>query len=520
MSSVIVPGLGVRQDPVEFQRLMLEGMAFAVLLVDPALHRITASNAAADAVFGYADDGLTDASLGTCLPSWEEDLGSSAPELPTVDPPRPRVFTTRAQRFGGSNFVVEASITRPRHSPFWVVSVRSLSDDTVQPPSQMQELVSLLNATLESTADGILVVGTDGRITGTNSRFAELWRIPTTVLATHDDAAIMALVLQQLSDPDAFLAKVRELYAEPRAESLDVLHFNDGRVFERFSRPQLLADTVVGRVWSFRDITIRRHAELEAARALRKLRKRAKELHKLAYMDPLTGLGNRALFNDALEAAHTAPAEEDLTVFLLDLDDFKEVNDIYGHQAGDAMLIEVAQRLGSCVRKRDTIARIGGDEFVVILRSAEDADEVAQRIVDALRAPVEVCGVALRPSISLGIASRYADCCPNSGASDLFRRADIAMYEAKSAGKNRFVRFRPHMMEDLLQRSRLQESLRQAVDAGDIHPVYQSVQDRSGRILQYEALARWTWEGQPCPPDVFIPEAESSGLIIELGRVS
>lgn len=515
---MIMPDLGIQQDPVEFQRLMLEGMAFAVLLVDPELRRITASNTAADVLFGYADSGLIRVSLGTCLPSWEEDLDSSVSDSLTANVLQPRVFTTRAQRLSGNNFVVEASVARLPDNPFWVVSVRSLSDNQIAPPSQMQELVSLLNATLESTADGILVVGTDGRITGTNSRFAELWQIPSIVLATHDDASVMKLVLQQLRDPDAFLAKVHELYAEPLAESLDVLHFHDGRVLERFSRPQLLAETVVGRVWSFRDITTRRIAELEATKALRKLRKRAKELRKLAYTDPLTGLGNRALFNEALEAAHTAPAEEDLTVLLLDLDDFKEVNDIYGHQAGDAMLIEVARRLGECVRKCDTIARIGGDEFVVILRSATDADEVAQRVVDALGIPVEIDGVALRPSISLGIASRYADCCPNSGASDLFRRADIAMYGAKRAGKNRFVRFQPHMMEELLQKSRLQESLRQAVTAREIYPMYQSIQDRSGTVIQYEALARWTWEGRPCPPDIFIPEAESSGLIIKLGE--
>ncbi|PPB48729.1 GGDEF domain-containing protein [Arthrobacter pityocampae] len=518
MSSVIMPGLGVGQNPMEYQRLMLDGMAFAVLLVDPARQRITASNTAAEQLFGYGEGALAEVPLGTCLPSWNEDLSDPPATPPTADGLQRQVFTTRAQRFGGRSLVVEVHVASPPRSECWVVSVRTVNEDTSEPPSQLQELVSLLNATLESTADGLLVVGTDGRITGINSRFAELWRIPSSVLATHDDAAVMGLVLQQLSDPDAFFAKVQELYAEPWAESLDVLHFLDGRVFERFSRPQLLADTVVGRVWSFRDITTRRHAELEAERALRKLRKRARELRKLAYTDPLTGLGNRALFNDALEAAHSTADRKDLTVLLLDLDDFKEVNDIYGHQAGDTMLVEVARRLGTCVRKSDIIARIGGDEFVVILRSNEDADEVAQRVVDALKVPVEIDGVALRPSISLGIASRYADCCPDSGASDLFRRADIAMYEAKRTGKNRFVRFQPPMMEALLQKSRLQESLRRAVDDHDIHPVYQSVQDREGNVVQYEALARWTWEGRPCPPSIFIPEAENSGLIVELGR--
>ncbi|HSL36800.1 MAG TPA: diguanylate cyclase, partial [Arthrobacter sp.] len=273
----------------------------------------------------------------------------------------------------------------------------------------LREALSLLSATLESTADGILVVGGDGRIASVNNQFVSMWGVPRELLATQDDDAVMGFVMDQLVDPAQFVEKIAALYADPDSESHDVLDFLDGRTFERYSRPQKVADRVVGRVWSFRDVTPARDAQDLITQAMADLAEQAAQLKALAFQDPLTGLSNRQLFNDHLEAALRGPCGTAVDVLLLDLDDFKEVNDILGHHAGDQLLIEVGRRLRQCVRPNDVVARLGGDEFVVLLVGSLDPDAVADRIVASLRVPLWIDGTMLRPSLSLGLASIKED---------------------------------------------------------------------------------------------------------------
>ena len=379
----------------------------------------------------------------------------------------------------------------------------------------LREALSLLSATLESTADGILVVGGDGRTASVNNQFVSMWGVPRELLATQDDDAVLGFVMDQLAEPAQFVEKIAALYADPQAESHDVLDFLDGRTFERYSRPQKVADRVVGRVWSFRDVTPARIAQDRIAQAMSDLAEQAAQLKALAFQDPLTGLSNRQLFNDRLEAALRGPGGTAVDVLLLDLDDFKEVNDILGHHAGDQLLIEVGRRLRECVRPDDVVARLGGDEFVVLLAGSPAPDAVAGRIVASLRVPLWIDGTMLRPSLSLGLASIKEDAV---GASELLRRADIAMYAAKAAGKNRYLRFRPEMMKSLVERTELEAGLRLAVDAGEIAVHYQPiVSTRSGVVVKVEALARWERDGGIVPPAQFIPAAERSGLIVEIG---
>jgi diguanylate cyclase (GGDEF)-like protein/PAS domain S-box-containing protein len=399
-------------------------------------------------------------------------------------------------------------------APSMAVAVRDTSH-RLAADAGLREALSLLSATLESTADGILVVGGDGRIASVNNQFISMWGVPRELLATQDDDAVMGFVLDQLVHPAQFVEKIAALYADPASESHDVLDFRDGRTFERYSRPQKVADRVVGRVWSFRDVTPARVAQDRIAQAMADLAEQAAQLKALAFQDPLTGLSNRQLFNDHLEAALRGPCGTAVDVLLLDLDDFKEVNDILGHHAGDQLLIEVGRRLRECVRPNDVVARLGGDEFVVLLVGSLDPGLVAERIVASLRVPLWIDGIMLRPSLSLGLASINEDAV---GASELLRRADVAMYAAKAAGKNRYLRFRPEMMKSLVQRTELEAGLRLAVDAGQITVYYQPiVSARTGVVVKVEALARWERDGEIVPPAQFIPVAERSGLIVDIG---
>ena len=278
-----------------------------------------------------------------------------------------------------------------------------------------------------------------GRISSFNRRFAEMWQIPDEVLAARDDNQTSAWILDQLVDPGAFVANVRELYDAPDARSHDVLQFKDGRVFERDSRPRRLADVAVGRVWSFRDVT--EHERLK------------QQLVHQALHDSLTGLPNQTLFRDRIDhaVARLRRTEHQVAVLFVDLDDFKNVNDTLGHWAGDVLLVKISERLTVQLRLADTAARLGGDEFAVLLddlADTADALDIAQRIIDALREPVVIGTRHLTLSASIGVA--YGD--QGADTDELLRNADLAMYAAKAQGKNCCRVFTPEMHASAVDR--------------------------------------------------------------------
>ena len=378
--------------------------------------------------------------------------------------------------------------------------------DRVTAEDKLRETNSLLATTLESTADGILVVDQAGQISSFNRRFAEMWQIPDDVLASRDDARALAWVLGQLQDPDTFLIKVQELYATPEAHSHDVLQFKDGRVFERDSLPRQIGDRVVGRVWSFRDITEQEQLKQELAH---------QALH-----DSLTGLANQALFRDRIDhaAARLHRHEHQLAVLFIDLDDFKNVNDTLGHWAGDALLVQISERLVSRLRVEDTAARLGGDEFAVLVDDLTDRNDpldIAERIIDVLREPIIIAAKELTITASIGIA--YGDAGTN--ADELLRNADLAMYAAKAQGKNCRRVFEPDMHATAVDRLDLEAHIRVAIRRREFALHYQPIYDlQSGRIPVVEALARWNHpERGLLNPDAFISFAEQNGLIDDLG---
>ncbi|HSO15599.1 MAG TPA: bifunctional diguanylate cyclase/phosphodiesterase [Arthrobacter sp.] len=229
--------------------------------------------------------------------------------------------------------------------------------------------------------------------------------------------------------------------------------------------------------------------------------------------DPLTSLPNGTLLNDRLAAALNRPDPVD--VLLLNLDDFKNLNDLLGRSSADELLVEIASRLRNCVRPHDTVARLGGDEFVVLLTECLNADAVAKRIAESLSEPLRVGGSLVRPGLSMGLASRTSQ---TLDGAELLRQADAAMTAAKTGGKNAWLRFRPEMLNTVAAKADGQAGLRQAVELGQISVHYQPVVSPGlGAVVQFEAFARWERHGRLVPPNQFLPVAEQSGLIREIG---
>ena len=245
----------------------------------------------------------------------------------------------------------------------------------------------------------------------------------------------------------------------------------------------------------------------------------AKLVHQ-AFHDSLTGLANRSLFRDRVEHALTRTSRgERVAVLLLDLDDFKGVNDSLGHGEGDRLLQVIAERLSTATRDCDTVARIGGDEFAILLEDLDreaDVLHVVHRITAALRPPVALRGREVTLSASIGVAHTRG----GERVDELLRNADVAMYKAKEDGKARFAVFEPGMHAELLARLELEADLRHAVERGELHVVYQPIVAlETGRITGVEALARWQRPGHPMPSAAeFIPLAEETGLIVPIGR--
>ena len=243
-------------------------------------------------------------------------------------------------------------------------------------------------------------------------------------------------------------------------------------------------------------------------------------IERLAYYDALTELPNRALLGQRAELALALATRHriSLAVLFLDLDRFKEVNDAFGHDAGDTLLEQVAARLQALVRTEDTVCRLGGDEFVLLLSEAdqEGALRVADKVLAAFRQPFVVAGHALNATASVGIALY-----PHDGAdfAELLKNADVALYRAKHAGRNTRLFYDRAMNAATLARMVLEAELRQAIAAGQLRAYYQpKVRLADGALVGAEALVRWEHpERGLIPPGQFIPVAEASDLIVVLG---
>lgn len=485
----------------------------------------------------------------------------------------------------------------------------------------------LLSSILNSSADGLLVIDRAGKILAWNDRFRTMWNIPQGIMETRADEAALEAVLDQIVDPQAFLARVRELYAQPREESFETILLRDGRTFERFSRPLGREGEAHGRVWSFRDVTRQRGAErsmretemkfhafaegaacglliyqndtivfanswvrevfgetlgrpfwsnvhpddlegaiqrgraralgqpmeghsdirmidrhgatrwleitgttieLDGSRAVlttaydvTKRREAEERTRHVAFHDALTDLPNRALFNERAGRALAAGRRDggSTGVILLDLDRFKNVNDSLGHDAGDELIRQSAARLRGGLRASDTVARLGGDEFAILLpgHGSEAAVRVALKLLAAMRDPFQVVGRELRVTASLGVAISPGD---GDDVQTLVKSADTAMYRAKDAGRDRLQVFDPTMNLAAVKRLEMENELHEGLARDEFVMFYQPIyRARTAEVTGFEALVRWQRpDGSLREPDAFVPMAESTGLILPIGR--
>jgi diguanylate cyclase (GGDEF)-like protein/PAS domain S-box-containing protein len=362
-------------------------------------------------------------------------------------------------------------------------------------------------ALIQHASDVITVVDADGTVRyQTPSVQGLLGRKPETLIGqslasiVHADDRRLLETLLRGDSPGADTRGAVEL------RLLDA--WEDWRSTETVCADLRAIPTVGGFVLTSRDLTERKalQARLES-----------KALH-----DPLTGLPNRVLFHDRVEQAlqRGIRHQTHAVVLFIDIDEFKRVNDSRGHDAGDQLLVAIGARIAGAIRGLDTAARLGGDEFAVLFEDVADPEPMigrAERLCELLSKPYPVDGRPAAVTASLGLATAGPGSCTRT---ELLRNADMAMYAAKDAGRNRVMRYQPTMHAALLQRITLEADLREAVAAGEIgihlQPIFEVA---TGKLIGAEALARWSHGDRgSVPPSDFIPVAENTGLIGDIGR--
>jgi diguanylate cyclase (GGDEF)-like protein/PAS domain S-box-containing protein len=418
----------------------------------------------------------------------------------------------RLHKPDGSIVWFESHGTALRDSDGRLTAVEGILTDITERKRAESELSFthiLLTTAIESSPDAILVVDANHRIIMFNRHFVELWSISEELVRAGADEPILKAVTSRIKNPSEFLTRVRYLYDHPEIQSHEEIEAADGRIVERHSGSLYdTHDKYLGRVWFFRDITQNKRA--------------ADKIAALARTDALTGLANRAAFLDrlGLEFARAKRGMNEFAVHYLDLDHFKDVNDTLGHPAGDKLLCAVADRLKTCVRDTDMVARFGGDEFAVLQDDISDTASVetlAAKIGKVLAAPFEIDGNQVQTSASIGIVPYRDDV---EGIDAMMMKADLALYRAKNEGRNQFRFHVAELDERTRERISIGEELRHAVQYGEFELYYQpQVEVKSGRIVGMEALIRWNHPTRGLMlPTAFIPIAEKTGSIVAIGE--
>ncbi len=387
-----------------------------------------------------------------------------------------------------------------------VVAVCGISTDITERKRTENDLLLAKNI-IQNASEGVVVTNLDGVITDINEAYERITGY------SRDEVIGMTPAMNQSGRHD-------EAFYQQMWQRIDADGFWQGEIWDRRKNgelyPKWLSINTVrdeeGQpshyVGIFSDITRKKATE--------------EQLERLAYFDALTQLPNRTLFRDRLgqEISTARRHQGKVALLFLDLDRFKQVNDNLGHPAGDKLLQHVAQLLRQCVRESDTVSRLGGDEFTVIIPEIDTADQasgVAQKIINELARPLQLYGHEVHVGTSVGIAIFPDD---GSDIDTLSRHADMALYKAKELGRNTFQFFSRELQQHIAERIAMEEDLRKALVADEFSVAYQPKYCvASGKVTGMEALVRWQHpkRGMVSPTE-FIPLSEETGLIMEIGE--
>lgn len=383
-----------------------------------------------------------------------------------------------------------------------------LEQDVKDRTASLQESLSLVKATLESSNDGIVVIDNEGAIVDYNQKFIDMWKIPRSLIMTKQETALLDHMKDQLKNPSLFFNNIKDLHLDKDAVRIDIIKLKEGKIFEYYTQPQKVNNKTVGRVFDFRDITKR--VKLE------------KDLEYQATHDSLTGLPNRVLLLDRIKQAIRISElnKSFFALLFLDLDRFKLINDSLSHAVGDEVLRITSNRLQTIMRAEDTLARLGGDEFVIILSNLFKEESVLAKIrhlQQIFQEPYIIDNRSVTVTTSVGISIYPKD---GTTADILLRNADAAMYRAKENHNNSFQFYTEALNTESLAKLEQEIQLRQALTNNELFLCYQPQIDlKTGKIVAVEALLRWQHptKGLLLPLD-FLQLAEETGLIIPIGE--